>query len=150
MRVTDERQAEVPRSLRLKPGESGALPVDRMLPCPTQGPTRMERVDWLAAHWHEGSLRPLRVYRRDGRWFIRNGRHRWLAAKRLGIAELPVDVVEGPARPWWGSTLRWWTHDDDPHPRSGYGSLGAMNGLAPKYEVYRRENESRTRGSSPG
>ena len=110
-------------------------------PCPTQGPTRYERVDWLVENWIPEAMRPLKVYRRDGKWFIRNGRHRWLAARRLGLEWISVEADTGPARPWWDSTLRFWVDGEDPHPQSGYGARGAMDNLAPKYGTYPRRVE---------
>jgi len=86
-------------------------------------------VDWLIYHWDVERLHPLRVYRRDGKWYVRNGRHRWLAAQHLGIEELPVQVCAEPSRPWRYATLRFWDDGKDPHERSGYGSDNAMDGL---------------------
>lgn len=120
-------------------GDLGTLPVDKLEPCPGQGPTKMERVDWLVANWIPDAMGPLRVYRRDGRWYIRNGRHRWLAAQRLGLTELRCVMTPGPARPWRDlEHLRFWVDGKDPHPDSGYGLLAAMEGLAPKYKDYPR------------
>jgi len=88
------------------------LLVAEMLPCPAQPPHRPAQVDDLVRWWNPEHLAPLRVYRRDGMWWIRNGQHRWLAAIRLGILDLPCDVVDGPARAWWNTTLHVWAMDD--------------------------------------
>ena len=92
-----------------EPGETVMLPVARLLPCPVQPPVRWAQVEALVENWNLRHLHPVKVYRRDGQWWIRNGQHRWLAAQRVGVTELACAVVADPAKPWHEARpLHWW------------------------------------------
>ncbi len=87
------------------------LEVADLEPCPTQPLASLYREtydEYLAAD--EALLRrnPLRVYLRDNRWYIRDGRHRWMAMKARGLEEVDCLVVYGPSRRWNDTPLRWW------------------------------------------
>lgn len=82
------------------------LRTDELLPCPTQPPVRSWRVAELAEAWDEAELTPLRVYQKDGQWYIRNGQHRWLAALKRGITVLPCELAEG--KDWALYDLHFW------------------------------------------
>lgn len=122
---------------QLLPGDRVDMLVRRLRPCPTQPRYKPNRVAWLVANWNPEEMTPLRVYERDGRWWIRNGQHRWLAARELGVRELPVEVYDGPSRPWHQVAitprgLDWWqggacpyTPRDDPDANEYAGGTPA-------------------------